>query len=126
VAEGTWAPAPEGDLRSFEQDRFVSDGLAHEVYRKGRGPAVVVLTELPGISPQVVSFADRLVKLGCTAVLPDLIGTAGRDPLAGGQARVVDLPAALKHIRLRQPGVPGVRDRSDVAGRRLAAGARRR
>jgi dienelactone hydrolase len=85
VAEGTWAPAPEGDLRSFEQDRFVSDGLAHEVYRKGRGPAVVVLTELPGISPQVVGFADRLVKLGCTAVLPDLIGTAGRDPLAGGK-----------------------------------------
>jgi dienelactone hydrolase len=85
VAEGTWGRAPDGDLRSYRQDRFEAGGRAREVYRKGHGPAVLVLTEMPGISPQVVGFADRLVHLGCTAVLPDLIGTAGRDPLAGGK-----------------------------------------
>src|SRR5674536_124770 len=40
--------------------------------------------EMPGISPQVLGFADRVVALGCTAVLPDLFGTPGRDPLVAG------------------------------------------
>jgi dienelactone hydrolase len=38
---------------------------------------------MPGISPQVLGFADLVVELGCTAVLPDLFGEAGRDPFAG-------------------------------------------
>ncbi|MGZ6094557.1 MAG: dienelactone hydrolase family protein, partial [Polyangiales bacterium] len=54
--------------------------MAHDVYRKGKGPAVIVIAEMPGISPMVLGFADRVVSLGCTAVLPDLFGTAGRDP----------------------------------------------
>jgi dienelactone hydrolase len=73
--------APTGDLASFDRDVFESDGFSHAVYRKGTGPAVLVITEMPGISPQVLGFADRVVALGCTAVLPDLFGTAGRDPL---------------------------------------------
>ncbi|AUX47329.1 dienelactone hydrolase [Sorangium cellulosum] len=72
--------APEGDLATFEHEHFTHDGATHDVYRKGKGPAVLVLTELPGISPQVLGFADRVVALGCTAVLPNLFGTAGRDP----------------------------------------------
>ncbi|WP_437756323.1 dienelactone hydrolase family protein [Sorangium sp. So ce1389] len=73
--------APEGDLATFERERFTHGGAAHDVYRKGKGPAVLVITEMPGISPQVLGFADRVVALGCTAVLPSLFGTAGRDPL---------------------------------------------
>ncbi|WP_437498125.1 dienelactone hydrolase family protein [Sorangium sp. So ce1099] len=72
--------APEGDLATFARERFTHGGATHDVYRKGKGPAVLVLTELPGISPQVLGFADRVVALGCTAVLPSLFGTAGRDP----------------------------------------------
>ncbi len=53
------------------------------VYRKGSGPAVIVLTEMPGLSPKVLGFADRIVSLGCSVAVPDLYGTAGRDPLAG-------------------------------------------
>lgn len=78
--------APEGQLTTFASESFTHDGFTHDVYRKGTGPAVLVLTEMPGISPQVLGFADRLVDLGLTAVLPDLFGTAGRDPLAGGKA----------------------------------------
>jgi dienelactone hydrolase len=44
-----------------------------------------VITEMPGISPMVLGFADRVVALGCTAVLPDLFGDAGKDPLALGR-----------------------------------------
>ncbi|KYF91569.1 dienelactone hydrolase [Sorangium cellulosum] len=73
--------APEGDLATFQRERVAHHGETRDVYRKGKGPAVLVLTEMPGISPQVLGFADRVVALGCTAVLPDLFGTAGRDPL---------------------------------------------
>lgn len=49
--------------------------------RGGSGPAVIVIAEMPGITPKVLEFADRVVALGCTAVLPVLFGTPGRDPM---------------------------------------------
>ncbi|WP_437938232.1 dienelactone hydrolase family protein [Sorangium sp. So ce341] len=73
--------APEGDLATFQRERVTHHGETRDVYRKGKGPAVLVLTEMPGISPQVLGFADRVVALGCTAVLPNLFGIAGRDPM---------------------------------------------
>lgn len=75
------ARAPTGRLETFTRERFAHGDFAHDVYRKGEGPAVIVLPEMPGISPMVLGFADRVVALGCTAVLPDLFGEAGRDPL---------------------------------------------
>jgi len=84
VTAASRAPAPVGDLASFAAETFTHDGVAHRILRKGSGPAVIVITEMPGISRQVLGFADRVVALGCTAVLPDLFGTAGRDPLVAG------------------------------------------
>lgn len=81
--------APRGDLRTYERYDFEAEGFAHAVYRKGKGPAVLVLTEMPGISPQVVGFADRVVSLGCTAVLPDLFGEAGREIIRAPRLRTV-------------------------------------
>ncbi len=75
------AMAPVGELATFTRERFSYAGFSHDVYRKGQGPAVLVIAEMPGISPMVLGFADRVVALGCTAVLPDLFGEAGRDPL---------------------------------------------
>jgi len=83
--QSTRVRAPRGDLASFERETFDSDGFSHAIYRKGRGPAVIVIAEMPGITPHVIGFADRLVSLGCTAILPDLFGTAGRDWLARGR-----------------------------------------
>lgn len=80
--------APDGELATFEQFPFSDDGVTHTVYRKGTGPVVIVITEMPGISPMVLGFADRVVAVGCTAVLPDLFGDAGRDPLQGGALSV--------------------------------------
>jgi dienelactone hydrolase len=83
VTDRKLTTAPQGDLETFTVAPFSHDGATHDVYRKGEGPAVIVITEMPGISPLVLGFADRVVALGCTAVLPDLFGTAGRDPTAG-------------------------------------------
>jgi dienelactone hydrolase len=81
--------AARGDLSTFSRERFAHEDFAHEVFRKGTGPAVLVLTEIPCISPYVLGFADRVAALGCTAVLPDLFGEAGHDPWSGPPAREI-------------------------------------
>jgi dienelactone hydrolase len=58
---------PLGDYR---EDTFTDGGKTRRVFRRGEGPAVVVIAEIPGITPRVVEFADRVVDLGLTAVLP--------------------------------------------------------
>ena len=66
-------------LEGFEMKPFTSsDGRERDVYRTGSGPAVVVIHEVPGITPLVAAFARRIVDRGMTAVLPDLLGTPGR------------------------------------------------
>jgi len=74
--------APRATLVDFERETFESHGFSHAVYRKGHGPAVIVIAELPGITPHVLGFAERIVSLGCTAVVPHLFGAPGRDPVA--------------------------------------------
>ena len=73
--------APE--TNGFERETFSHDGKTRDVFRKGTGPAVIVISEMPGISPNVLGFADRVVDIGCTAVLPHLFGQPGRDPNVG-------------------------------------------
>ena len=77
--------APSGDLSTFATEEFTHNGVTHPIYRKGAGPAVIVMTEMPGISPMVIGFADRVAAIGCTAILPQMFGTPGRDPLGGGK-----------------------------------------
>ena len=62
------------------------------MFRKGSGPAVIVMAEMPGITPKVLEFADRVVDIGCTAVLPHLFGVPGYDVLA------VSKPAAARYL----------------------------
>ncbi len=80
--------APIGDLATFAKEAFTHQGVTHEIYRKGSGPAVIVMTEMPGMSPMVLGFADRVVALGLTAVLPQMFGTPGRDPFAGSKLQM--------------------------------------
>jgi dienelactone hydrolase len=68
-----------GVLDDYEPGEFTHDGKTRTVFRRGDGPAVLVIAEMPGISPKVVEFADRVAATGCTAVLPHLFGDAGRD-----------------------------------------------
>jgi len=70
-------------LEGFEESRFTHQGTTRTVYRRGDGPAVVVIHEIPGITPQVADFARRVAEIGLTAVLPVLFGTPGR-PLSSG------------------------------------------
>ncbi|MDQ2650975.1 MAG: dienelactone hydrolase family protein [Actinomycetota bacterium] len=76
-------------LASYERSTFTHDGKTRDVFRKGTGPAVIVIAEMPGISPKVLEFADRVVAIGCTAVLPHLFGVPGFDHEAAGMPRTV-------------------------------------
>jgi hypothetical protein len=41
-------------------------------------PPVIIIHEIPGITPGVAAFARRVADHGLTVVLPDLLGTPGR------------------------------------------------
>lgn len=82
------AAAPP-DLDGFTTTSCTYDGKRRAVYRAGDGPAVVVLAEIPGITPDVIAFARRVVDLGCSVALPHLFGEPGRDPARSGPRSAV-------------------------------------
>ena len=79
--------APPSDaLDGYATSTFTSpSGETHDVYRTGQGPAVIVIHEVPGITPLVAAFGRRIAKRSMTAVLPDLFGSPGR-PVTMGYA----------------------------------------
>ncbi len=67
------------ELNGWTRSTFKSAAIEREVYRKGTGPAVVVVHEIPGITPAVLRFAEEVVARGFTVAMPNLVGTPGRD-----------------------------------------------
>ncbi len=67
-------------LDDFEHTTFEHEGKRRTVFRRGAGPAVIVMAEMPGITPAVLRFAGWVADIGCTAVVPHLFGVPGRHP----------------------------------------------
>ena len=65
-------------LDGWEKGSFTAATFTRDTYRKGTGPVVVVVHEIPGITPAVERFANDVVDAGFTVVMPDLVGTPGR------------------------------------------------
>ncbi|MCB0975169.1 MAG: dienelactone hydrolase family protein [Actinobacteria bacterium] len=70
-------------MDAFDHTRFTAEGRTHDVFRQGSGPRIIVIHEVPGITPNVARFANMLVEEGFEVVLPSLLGQPGRrvDPL---------------------------------------------
>lgn len=83
------APVADDDLSDFEKTTFTHSGKTRTIYRLGTGPAVIVMAEMPGITPNVAKFARRVAAIGCTAVMPVLFGKPGWDPNTGGALGLV-------------------------------------
>lgn len=66
------------DLEGFTRAPFTHEGSTRDVYRRGSGPAVVVMTEIPGITPPVIAFAERVAACGLTVFMPHFFGEPGR------------------------------------------------
>ena len=86
-------PNPVDDqLLDFERQDLTFDDEMMRVYVAGTGPAVVVMTEMPGITPLVARFARWVRDAGFTVWMPSLFGVDGAAPtmeLAGQALRSV-------------------------------------
>jgi len=72
-------------LPGFTETSFSHDGATRAVYRRGAGPAVIVMHEAPGITPPVAAFGTRVADEGFSVYMPHLFGTPGK-PLSPGYA----------------------------------------
>jgi len=75
-------PAADDPLSDFDARSITIDTTARRVYVSGQGPAVIVMTEMPGISPHVARFARWVRDAGFTVYLPSLFGRDGAVPQA--------------------------------------------
>ena len=83
------ASAPTAGLTGWSRAPFTAAGRTHDVYRKGDGPGVVLIPEIPGITPQTLALGDFLVGHGFTVVMPSPFGDPGRSASVGYVLRVV-------------------------------------
>jgi dienelactone hydrolase len=65
-------------LAGWQKGSFTAAGFTRDTYRRGSGPGVIVVHEVPGITPKVTQFADEVVEAGFTVVMPSLVGTPGK------------------------------------------------
>lgn len=64
-------------LTGWDESTFTAHGTTYPVFRRGSGPGVVVVHEIPGITPKVQAFAEQVADAGFTVVMPSLFGTPG-------------------------------------------------
>lgn len=76
-------------LADFERRRITLNDITKSVLVAGAGPAVIVLSEMPGISPDVARFARWVRDAGFTVYLPSLFGRDGAYPQAAPGLEVV-------------------------------------
>src|SRR3954454_2508335 len=69
-------------LEDFPRREITRDGATKVVYVAGSGPAVIVMAEMPGISPHVARFARWVRDAGFTVYMPSLFGREGGVPTA--------------------------------------------
>ena len=67
-------------LDDFETRAVTLDGSTKVVYTAGTGPAVIVMAEMPGISPHVARFSRWVRDAGLTVYVPSLFGRDGAVP----------------------------------------------
>jgi dienelactone hydrolase len=75
-------------LETWTRGSHTSRGTTHPTYRKGTGPGVVVVHEIPGMTEDVVAFGEEVVAAGFTVVMPHLFGEAGGPASLAAVARV--------------------------------------
>ena len=82
-------PGPEADLTGWAREPFTAAGFTYDVYRKGQGPGVVLIPEMPGVHPGVLALGNYLVDNGFTVAIPSLYGTPGAPGIRPGALPVL-------------------------------------
>jgi dienelactone hydrolase len=88
-----------GELSDFDTRRFEHDGDSRAVYVAGAGPAVIVMPEMPGISPDVLRFARWVRDAGFTVYVPSLFGVDGAYPTTAAGDEIIKRACISKEFR---------------------------
>jgi dienelactone hydrolase len=67
-------------LEDFDPREVSLEGVTKVVHIAGSGPAVIVMAEMPGISPHVARFSRWVRDAGFTVYMPSLFGRDGAVP----------------------------------------------
>ena len=70
-------------LADFEARPLTFHGEEKRVFASGKGPAIILMSEIPGITWEQARFARWVRDAGFTLYMPDLFGDAGR-PISMG------------------------------------------
>jgi dienelactone hydrolase len=81
--------APVSTLEGWKRSPFTGGGFTYDVYEKGSGPGVVLIPEVPGLTPEVLGLAQHIADSGFTVVVPSPFGTPGREGTMGYTLRTV-------------------------------------
>ena len=65
-------------LKDYASFDFTDGKWTRRVWRRGTGPAVIIIHEIPGLHPLVIRFADHVAAAGMTVFLPSLFGEPGK------------------------------------------------
>jgi len=76
-------------LESWIVGSHTDGGITHPTYRKGTGPGVVLIHEIPGPTPKVIAFAEEVVAAGFTVVMPHLFGVPEQPMSTASVARTL-------------------------------------
>ncbi len=85
----TKPPQRDDPLDDFTRRAVSVDDVSRTVYVSGVGPGVVLMPEMPGISPDVARLARWIRDAGTTVYLPSLFGVDGAYPTVAAGAAVV-------------------------------------
>ncbi|HEV8689990.1 MAG TPA: dienelactone hydrolase family protein [Ideonella sp.] len=108
-------------LEDFGAREIRLEGSTKRVLTAGAGPAVIVMTEMPGISPQVARFARWVRDAGFSVYMPSLFGRDGAVPGAEEGKAVFQRACVSAEFRAFAKGEAG---RSSPVTRWLRALAR--
>ena len=70
-------------LEGWSEGTFTHEERTRTVFQRGTGPGVLVMHEMPGITPAVERFARRVADDGFTVAMPVLFGVPGKPPSVG-------------------------------------------
>lgn len=70
-------------IKGFFEETFTADDRSITLFRKGDGPAVILLHELPGLTHETVEFAEWIAERGFHVVMPLLFGRPLQHPVLG-------------------------------------------
>src|SRR4029077_18999288 len=87
-------------LDGFDEESFTHNRRTRPVFRRGSGPGVVVMHEIPGIHPGVAAFATRVADAGFSVAIPVMFGTRAKPVSAGYLAGQILRACISREFRL--------------------------